>query len=251
MAQQPTQITGPRAERLREQISGGSSSSSVSLPSAIVPRPQTVRTLSEQEIRPVESPSFQGSVEYATESGKQRAQYEAAERDRERGRASFNIAIRALRDQYDALMERGEMATAANFERGLPGILANLSNFLEAKIVEITKSNPFGAPNMSRRQAIVNMRNTLIPMIMQATGANSRMIDSNAEAQRWLDSVTSPSQTMETVNIQLRQLDSLFGALHKDVMEAIERGEYVPPNLEDVTEQGDIASLIQKYTVTP
>lgn len=155
-------------------------------------------------VGPTETPEFRAAVARAEEEARQDVKLRAEQALKAEGQAKFRQAVAFLRKKYNALNKRGEMISAKN------PWYDNLSNWSEAQAVSLI-GNPTGSKNQSDREAILTQRTILVPLLMQATGANSRMIDSNAEAQRFLDAVTNPAQSYETVMDALDNVDALFG----------------------------------------
>lgn len=151
------------------------------------------------------SPGEAAAVAGAEANARQAVESAAQRELTAQGRQQFSNAINILRRSYNTLKRRNEMVSA-----DLPWY-DNLSNWTEAQALGVI-GNPTGGRNQSVRQTILNTRTLLVPLLMQATGANSRMIDSNAESQRFLDAVTDPTQSYETVMASLDNIDALFGA---------------------------------------
>lgn len=173
------------------------------MPSPVFSRPQQAPLPT--PTRAPETPGFRAAVAGEETRARKVAEAEAQELLSAEGRAKFTKAVNFLKQKYNALHSRGEMISSK-----LPWY-ENLSNAAEAQLVQLV-GNPTGSQNQSDRETIINQRNILIPLLMQATGANSRMIDSNSEAQRFLSAVTSPSQSYETVMDSLNNVEALFGA---------------------------------------
>lgn len=172
-------------------------------------------------VSPTETPEFRAAVARAEEEARLAAKRESERALNEEGKARFRQAVAFLRRKYNALNARGEMISAKN------PWYDNLSNWSEAQAVSLI-GNPTGSKNQSDREAIITQRTILVPLLMQATGANSRMIDSNAEAQRFLDAVTNPAQSYETVMDALNNVEALFGGAVASLRGEIGGGPLLP-----------------------
>jgi cell division protein FtsX len=53
--------------------------------------------------------------------------------------------------------------------------------------------------------------------IKDATGATASQMNSNVEMQAWLNSMTDPQQSIETVQETLKQLDSVIAGVRSQV----------------------------------
>lgn len=175
------------------------------------PRPlPTPQLIVPRGVGPTETPEYREEVAYREAQGRQRAEDQAKQRLSAEGKARFAKSVNFLRNKYKALNSRGEMISAKN------SMFDNLSNWAEAQAVQVI-GNPTGSINQSDRESIINQRNILIPLLLEATGASARMIDSNAEAQRFLQALTGPTQSYETVMDSLDNVEALFGAAVKSL----------------------------------
>lgn len=74
-----------------------------------------------------------------------------------------------------------------------------------------------GTPAQTLRDNIKNTRQRLFMQIKDATGATASQMNSNAEMQAWLNSMTDPQQSIETVQETLKQMDSVIAGVRRDV----------------------------------
>lgn len=76
------------------------------------------------------------------------------------------------------------------------------------------------------RDNISNSRQRLLVHIKNATGASAQQMNSNVELQTWLNALTNPRQSIETVRETLGQLDSVIASVNNQV--ARESGKKAP-----------------------
>jgi hypothetical protein len=67
------------------------------------------------------------------------------------------------------------------------------------------------------RDNIKNTRQRLLMSIKDATGATTGQMNSNMEMQAWLDAMTNPQQSIETVRETLGQMDSVIAGVREQV----------------------------------
>lgn len=67
------------------------------------------------------------------------------------------------------------------------------------------------------RDNISNSRQRLLVHIKNATGASAQQMNSNVELQTWLNALTNPRQSIETVRETLGQLDSVIASVQNQV----------------------------------
>ena len=74
-----------------------------------------------------------------------------------------------------------------------------------------------GTKAQTQRDNISNSKFRLVRHIASITGASSKTMDSNKELQNWLDALTNPRQSIETVRETLGQLDAVIASVESDV----------------------------------
>jgi hypothetical protein len=74
-----------------------------------------------------------------------------------------------------------------------------------------------GTSAQTLRDNIKNTRQRLFMQIKDATGATASQMNSNMEMQAWLNSMTDPQQSIETVQETLKQLDSVIAGVRSQV----------------------------------
>jgi hypothetical protein len=67
------------------------------------------------------------------------------------------------------------------------------------------------------RDNISNSRQRLLVHIKNATGASAQQMNSNVELQTWLNALTNPRQSIETVRETLGQLDSVIASVQSQI----------------------------------
>lgn len=74
-----------------------------------------------------------------------------------------------------------------------------------------------GTDAQTLRDNIKNTRQRLFMQIKDATGATAGQMNSNVEMQAWLNSMTDPQQSIETVRETLKQMDSVIAGVRRQV----------------------------------
>jgi hypothetical protein len=74
-----------------------------------------------------------------------------------------------------------------------------------------------GTQAQTLRDNISNSRQRLLVHIKNATGASAQQMNSNVELQTWLNALTNPRQSIETVRETLGQLDAVIASVESDV----------------------------------
>jgi hypothetical protein len=69
----------------------------------------------------------------------------------------------------------------------------------------------------TQRDNISNSRQRLLSHIKNATGASAQQMNSNVELQTWMNALTNPRQSIETVRETLGQLDAVIASVESDV----------------------------------
>jgi hypothetical protein len=79
------------------------------------------------------------------------------------------------------------------------------------------------------RDNIANSRQRLLSHIKNATGASAQQMNSNVELQTWLNALTNPRQSIETVRETLGQLDSVIAGVERQVEKDQQKTDRKPP----------------------
>jgi hypothetical protein len=89
-------------------------------------------------------------------------------------------------------------------------VLSNIAAGTAASGVGQTLGRLAGTPEQSERDVIKSGRLRLVNAIKNATGMSAQQLNSNVELKNMLDSVTDPSQSIETVNRILDQIQETY-----------------------------------------
>lgn len=89
-------------------------------------------------------------------------------------------------------------------------VLSNIAAGTAASGVGQTFGRLAGTPEQSERDVIKSGRLRLVNAIKNATGMSAQQLNSNVELKNMLDSVTDPSQSIETVNRILDQIQETY-----------------------------------------
>jgi hypothetical protein len=89
-------------------------------------------------------------------------------------------------------------------------VLSNIDAGTAASGVGQTLGRLAGTPEQTERDVIKSGRLRLVNAIKNATGMSAQQLNSNVELKNMLDSVTDPSQSIETVNRILDQIQETY-----------------------------------------
>ena len=78
------------------------------------------------------------------------------------------------------------------------------------------------------RDNIANARLRIFNHVKNATGASASQMNSNVEFTTWLNALTSPGQSIETVRETLKQLDAVLGSVRSQVQREEQGGTVAP-----------------------
>ena len=78
------------------------------------------------------------------------------------------------------------------------------------------------------RDNIANARLRIFNHVKNATGASASQMNSNVEFTTWLNALTSPGQSIETVRETLKQLDAVLGSVRSQVQREGQGGTVAP-----------------------
>ena len=137
------------------------------------------------------------------ESGKEPA---AAARDAKTaiGKNELASELDNIRIAYDNLNQmRAIPSTGRN-------VLSNIAAGTAASGVGQAVGRLAGTPEQTERDVIKSGRLRLVNAIKNATGMSAQQLNSNVELKNMLDSVTDPSQSIETVNRILDQIQETY-----------------------------------------
>lgn len=120
------------------------------------------------------------------------------------GKAELASELDNIRGAYENLNQmRAIPSTGRN-------VLSNIAAGTAASGVGQTFGRLAGTPEQTERDVIKSGRLRLVNAIKNATGMSAQQLNSNVELKNMLDSVTDPSQSIETVNRILNQIQETY-----------------------------------------
>jgi len=120
------------------------------------------------------------------------------------GKAELSSELDNIRAAYNNLNEmRAIPSTGRN-------VLSNIAAGTAASGVGQAVGRLAGTPEQTERDVIKSGRLRLVNAIKNATGMSAQQLNSNVELKNMLDSVTDPSQSIETVNRILDQIQETY-----------------------------------------
>jgi hypothetical protein len=126
-------------------------------------------------------------------------------------RVALSKDLQTVLGYYEKLTDIGGMVSPER--TGVENIVASARTSGAGQVVERT----IGTKAQTLRDNILNARQRLISHIKNATGASAQQMNSNMELQTWLNALTNPSQSIETVRETLGQLDAVIASVESDV----------------------------------
>jgi hypothetical protein len=124
----------------------------------------------------------------------------------DKGKESFDAALKDIADQYKKLGAQGMLITPeSSIGNRAAAVLSDLAPGVTA-IVSPERAAPVAA--------LKNLRENMKAAIIQASGGalTSKNFDSNAEAKSLLDSMSSPGQPLDAIVDTLNSLSRKYGA---------------------------------------
>ena len=120
------------------------------------------------------------------------------------GKAELSSELDNIRAAYENLNQmRAIPSTGRN-------VLSNIAAGTAASGVGQAVGRLAGTPEQTERDVIKSGRLRLVNAIKNATGMSAQQLNSNVELKNMLDSVTDPSQSIETVNRILDQIQETY-----------------------------------------
>lgn len=101
--------------------------------------------------------------------------------------------------------------------------VANIAAYARSSGIGQEAERAIATEAQTLRDNIKNTRQRLFMQIKDATGATSGQMNSNMEMQAWLDSMTNPQQSIETVRETLKQMDAVIAGVRDQVERERER----------------------------
>jgi len=117
------------------------------------------------------------------------------------GLEGFNSVVSSLRNNYDNLKNSGDIVSSG------VNPASNMVRSLQSSPPGQFAGRTFGTKSQDARNEINSSRNILLTAIKNATGMTAKDMDTNADIQRWLKSVTDPAQSYESNMAVLDQLE--------------------------------------------
>lgn len=130
------------------------------------------------------------------------------QRTQQRGRENVSNTVNTLRDLYAELRERGGAVESGG---GLMAARGNIANYIAGTAVGKPFGRALGTKEQATRDKIINVRRMLVTQIADAAGLSAQEMNSNVELQGLLDAATDPTQSIETVEETLNEIERLYG----------------------------------------
>lgn len=111
----------------------------------------------------------------------------------QRGLSALNAALDTLAENYAALGSSGAMVSSAN-----QSPLENMVAAGRASGVGRAIEGAIGTEAQTRRNNITNTRPLIIAALKEATGMSAQQLNSNVELQLYLNTLSDPSQSVES-----------------------------------------------------
>jgi len=112
---------------------------------------------------------------------------------------------------YEGLNRMGAMTSASR------AAAANVAAAARATGVGQTAERFLGTEAQTLRDNISNARLRILNHVKNATGATAAQMNSNVELQTWLNALTNPQQSIETVRETLGQMDAVLGSVRNQI----------------------------------
>jgi hypothetical protein len=126
-------------------------------------------------------------------------------------RQALSQEIETQLGYYEALAGIGGMTSPKRSP------VANVTAYARASGYGQEAERALGTEAQTLRDNIKNTRQRLFMQIKDATGATASQMNSNVEMQAWLDAMTNPQQSIETVRETLKQMDSVIAGVQRQV----------------------------------
>jgi hypothetical protein len=149
------------------------------------------------------APAAAGPKPTAAQVAKAEAQTQA--------RAALSQDLQTVLGYYEQLNTMGGMVSPER--TAAENIIASARTSGPGQVAERT----VGTKAQTLRDNISNSRQRLLSHIKNATGASAQQMNSNVELQTWLNALTNPSQSIETVRETLGQLDSVISGVRNQI----------------------------------
>jgi hypothetical protein len=130
------------------------------------------------------------------------------QRQTTRGRQNVTNTVDTLRGLYAELRQRGGAVESGKGIRGAP---ENIGNYIAGTAIGRPFGRALGTEEQATRDKIINVRRMLVTQIADAANLSAQEMNSNVELQGLLDAATDPTQSIETVEATLNEIEKLYG----------------------------------------
>lgn len=119
--------------------------------------------------------------------------------------------LNTVMSYYEGLNRMGAMTSPSR------AAAANVAAAARATGVGQTAERFLGTEAQTLRDNISNARLRILNHVKNATGATASQMNSNMELQAWLNALTNPQQSIETVRETLGQMDAVLGSVRNQI----------------------------------
>jgi hypothetical protein len=124
----------------------------------------------------------------------------------DKGNAQLSSVLDDLRSSYDTLEKAAAIPSTQR------GVLSNLASSAQASGLGQALGRMGGTEEQSARDTINSSRMMLLNSIKQATGMSAQQLNSNVELKSWLQAVSDPTQSIETVSKVLNNIEKFVAS---------------------------------------
>jgi hypothetical protein len=160
--------------------------------------PETIRRQAEARRAPPPGPE-------GTPAQQARAEGQRGARD------MLSQELNTVMGYYEGLNRMGAMTSPSR------AAAANVAAAARATGVGQTAERFLGTEAQTLRDNISNARLRILNHVKNATGATASQMNSNMELQTWLNALTNPQQSIETVRETLGQMDAVLGSVRNQI----------------------------------
>ena len=160
--------------------------------------PNTIRAQTEARRAPPPGPE-------GTPAQQARAEGQRGARD------MLSQELNTVMGYYEGLNRMGAMTSPSR------AAAANVAAAARATGVGQTAERFLGTEAQTLRDNISNARLRILNHVKNATGATAAQMNSNVELQTWLNALTNPQQSIETVRETLGQMDAVLGSVRNQI----------------------------------
>lgn len=179
-------------------------------PGEVVISPETGQTIFTAPPAPARAPAARAAAAPGAPAVGTPAQQAVAARQRT-AQANLSQDIRTQLGYYEKLAEMGAMTSPTR------SVAENVAAFARSSGIGQQAERAIATEAQTLRDNIKNTRQRLFLQMKDATGATASQMNSNAEMQAWLNSMTDPQQSIETVRETLKQMDYVIAGMRDQV----------------------------------